>query len=185
MAFAETMVVRNGEASSAKGWEQKVLAYYAYLSDLDDSQLEYALIETGREPGRVYFPTPGEIRLHAEKALLSHATAQGEEAWETVMAHMARWGCPALPQSRVVAGSIVTEDPPEFTPRTRRALAAAGGYNAVFHTPPEHLHFCRTRFLETWNRADGGRPLLGDRTAKQLLEDLQNQARPRKELRNV
>lgn len=144
--------MRNGEAATTQAWERKVRTYNAMLADIDDKTLEAAFVTIAREPGRIHFPTTGEIRGIVEKARLEEIATAVDAAWKAIHAYMARWGCPAKAQTIVRAGKMETQEPPEIDALTLYAITACGGYETLYNTEISNANWARTRFVEAYGR---------------------------------
>lgn len=92
--------------------EARMRAYMALLSDLSDAECAVAFRVLGNEPGRKFYPSPGEIRAAARPAPTATDVAQlfDDLEWEVCYKR-----------------HNLTTIEAKYGPVARRALVAAGG----------------------------------------------------------
>lgn len=112
-------------------------AYWYALGDLDDSVFLQAIKRTLRTPNR-WFPSPGDIRQHAEDILTTAGALPPEpdHLWAAILREARRWA-----MGNAFATGNAEAD---------RALSEIGGIMAIARAENDQVGYLRHQFIQRY-----------------------------------
>lgn len=173
-----------GEAYRQPVGAEQIAIYKAALENgLTLEQLEAACqraLKTCR-----FFPTIADLLscVHRDQAQAEQAVDKlhAERAWDSLMAHIDRWGADRTPLvcGRRETGEIIFEYAEPLLPEIEWAVRQCGGYYKVATATTENVHFIRKEFLAQFVRYRETAALAAPsrEEARQLLAGLQEKAK--------